>query len=87
MPNLLWTPTAWEEYLAWQTEDKKTLKRINDLIKDIRRNGLSKGKGKPEPLRHLPAWSRRIDDMNRLIYSEDADKNVLVYACRGHYKD
>jgi toxin YoeB len=86
MHNIIWTPTAWEEYLSWQTEDRKTLRRINDLIKDIRRNGLQKGIGKPEALRHFPAWSRRIDAANRLVYSADAQKNIVIFSCRGHYE-
>ena len=64
----LWADRAWDDYLYWQTQDKKTLKRINELIKSIEREGLSEGIGKPEPLRHRKAWSRRIDDFNRLVY-------------------
>ena len=60
----IWSDNAWDDYLSWQTEDKKTLKKINDLIKDIERNGLSRGIGKPEPLRYRKAWSRRIDHTN-----------------------
>ena len=57
----LWSDRAWDEYLEWQVIDKKTLKKINNLIKDIERNGLSSGLGKPEPLKYRKAWSRRID--------------------------
>ena len=83
----IWSDKAWDDYLSWQTEDKRTLKKINDLIKDIERNGLSKGIGKPEPLKYRKAWSRRIDHANRLIYNFDGDKNLLIIACRGHYEE
>ena len=65
----LWTDQGWDEYLYWQTQDKKTLKRVNKLIKDIERNPYD-GIGEPEPLRHNLSgwWSRRIDDKNRIIY-------------------
>ena len=85
--NKLWSDEAWYEYLSWQTEDKKTLKRINELIKDIERNGLSKGIGKPEPLKHRKGWSRRIDHTNRLIYDIDKNNNLWVISCKGHYDD
>lgn len=85
--NKLWSDRAWDDYLYWQSQDKKTLKRINQLIKDIERNGLFEGIGKPEPLRHRKAWSRRIDETNRLLYDMDADGNLWIIACRGHYED
>ncbi len=85
--NKLWSDRAWDDYLYWQSQDKKTLKRINQLVKDIERNGLSEGIGKPEPLRHRKAWSRRIDETNRLLYDMDADGNLWIIACRGHYED
>lgn len=87
MSNLIWTPTAWEEYCSWQIEDRKTLKRINDLIRDIQRNGLRQGIGKPEPLRGYPVWSRRIGSKNRLIYNQDSNHNLIIFACKGHYQD
>ncbi|WP_042338734.1 Txe/YoeB family addiction module toxin [Desulfosporosinus youngiae] len=67
--NKIWTDEAWEDYLYWQTQDKKTLKRINQLIQDIDRNG-NNGIGKPEALSYSLAgfWSRRIDETNRLVY-------------------
>lgn len=85
--RLLWEDRAWDDYLYWQTQDKKTLKRVNALLNDIKRSPFS-GIGKPEPLRHLPGglWSRRIDAMNRIVYYE-ADGVVYVIACRGHYED
>ncbi len=81
-----WDDKAWEEYVSWQSEDKKTLKRINDLIKDIERNGAAKGIGKPEPLRHVSAWSRRIDEKNRLIYRIDGNGELYIIACKDHYE-
>lgn len=84
--RLLWTPAAWEDYVYWQGQDRKTLKRINALIQDTMRHPFE-GLGKPEPLReHLAGfWSRRIDDTHRLVYT--VEKNDLaVVACRYHYE-
>ena len=69
MSNLTFSEKAWQDYLYWQTQDKKTLKRINQLLQDIERNGYS-GIGKPEPLKGdlTGYWSRRIDDVNRIVY-------------------
>ena len=83
--NLVFTPTAWEQYTNWQ--DKKIVKRINDLIKDIERNGILKGIGKPEPLKHRKGCSRRITDEHRLIYNIDTNQNLIIYSCKGHYED
>lgn len=82
-----WDLDAWEDYLYWQTQDKKTLKRINQLVKDIARNPFD-GIGKPEPLRgNLTGfWSRRIDDEHRLVYAVE-ETAILIIACRGHYND
>lgn len=85
--NKIWSDIAWDEYLQWQMLDKKTLKKINSLIKDIERNGLSEGIGKPEPLRYRKAWSRRIDHENRLVYNMDSDNNLFIISCKGHYED
>lgn len=85
--NKLWSDPAWDDYLSWQMEDKKTLRRINELIKDIERNGLTEGIGKPEPLRYRKGWSRRIDQYNRLIYTIDANGNLFILSCKGHYDD
>ena len=71
MTNIIWTQIAWEQYSQWQTTDKRIVKRINELIKDIIRNGLLRGIGKPEPLKGIKAFSRRIDKEHRLIYSMD----------------
>ena len=78
---------AFSEYIEWQTEDKKTLKRINALIRSIQREGFMKGIGKPEVLKDGKGYSRRIDDKNRLVYSGDTEQNVVVISCKGHYED
>ena len=85
--NKLWSDKAWDDYLYWQQQDRKTLKRINELVKDIERNGISSGIGKPEPLRYRKGWSRRIDETNRLVYDIDENGNLLIAACRGHYEE
>ena len=81
----VWSDEAWEDYLYWQTQDKKTLRKINDLIKDIDRNGLQ-GAGKSEPLKYRSGWSRRIDKANRLVFDIKCGK-LLIASCRGHYED
>lgn len=83
--NKVFTKNGREDYIYWQTEDKKTLKKINKLIEDICRNGNS-GIGKPEPLlRDLSGfWSRRINEKDRLVYKID-EKNVYIISCRYHY--
>ncbi len=83
--RLLWEDRAWEDYLYWQTQDKKMLKRVNALIKDIRRSAFE-GIGKPEPLKHNLSgwWSRRIDETNRIVYYEQ-DGIIHIVACRDHY--
>ncbi len=82
---LSWTDEAWDNYLYWQTQDKKTLKRINKLINDVKRSPFE-GIGKPEPLKENLAgfWSRRIDDTNRLVYAVD-DHAITILSCRYHY--
>lgn len=82
-----WDDIAWEDYLYWQTQDKKTLKRINQLLQDIDRNGYS-GIGKPEPLKGdmQGYWSRRIDDTNRLVYRINNGR-IEILQCRSHYQD
>lgn len=81
-----WADEAWHDYLYWQNQDKKILKRINQLIKDIQRNGNMKGIGKPEPLQYQLQgfFSRRIDETNRLVYILE-DNNLTVISCRYHY--
>lgn len=85
MSKLIFTEDAWRDYLYWQSQDKKTLKRINQLLQDIERNGHN-GIGKPEPLKNdfSGYWSRRIDDVNRLVY-KIADDVIEIYQCKGHY--
>jgi len=78
---------AWEDYIGWQIRDKKIAMRINELIKDINRNGLNQGIGKPEPLKHRKAWSRRITQEHRLIYNFDENKNLIILSCKGHYEN
>jgi toxin YoeB len=79
------TETGWRDYLFWETQDKKTLKRINKLIADVARQGHG-GTGKPEPLRGDLSgwWSRRIDEKNRLVYRL-AENSIEISQCRGHY--
>lgn len=83
--RISFVPVAWDDYLFWQGQDKKTLKRINLLIQDVQRSPFE-GIGKPEPLvGNLSSyWSRRIDDANRLVYFAD-DDTVIVIGCRYHY--
>jgi len=84
--GLLWEDRAWEEYLYWQTQDRKTLKRLNAIIRDIQRSPLD-GVGKAEPLRgNLSGWwSRRVDETNRIVYYEK-DGTIHIASCRGHYE-
>lgn len=83
--KLLWEESAWEDYCSWQKEDKKTLKRLNAIIKDIQRDSYN-GIGKPEPLKGDLSgwWSRRIDETNRIVYREK-DGAIIIAACKGHY--
>lgn len=84
--NKHWEDEAWIEYVNWQNEDKKTLRRINELVKDIERNGAAKGIGKPERLKHRDCWSRSIDEKNRLLYDIDENGYIYIISCRGHYE-
>ncbi|WP_274371814.1 Txe/YoeB family addiction module toxin [Morganella morganii] len=83
--KLTWSAEAWEDYLYWQETDKKTVKKINDLIKDASRTPFE-GKGKPEPLKHnlTGFWSRRITAEHRLVYTVSND-SLLIASCRYHY--
>lgn len=83
---LTWTDFAWKQYEELQEKDKRFIKKINILIKDIKRNG-NEGIGKPEPLQHELSgyWSRRIDDKNRLVYKV-SDNQITIVACANHYK-
>lgn len=86
--NILFTDTAWEQYAKWQGQDKKTIKRINQLLKSIDRDGAMQGIGKPEILKYDKSglYSRRIDEANRLVY-EILDYQIIVKSCKGHYED
>jgi len=85
--RVTFTETALEQYMDWQNEDKRTLKRINVLIKDVQRNGFIEGIGKPEPLKGRKEYSREIDGANRLVYTGDRDRNLVIVSCKGHYDD
>jgi len=87
MGKFQFSERAWSEYLYWQVQDKKTLKRINALLQDIERNGYS-GIGKPEGLKGDLSgfWSRRIDDTNRIVYRQNGDV-IEIIQCKGHYDD
>ena len=80
---------ALSQYMDWQIQDRKTLKKINELLKDILRNGVDNGIGQPEPLKYDLSgyWSRRIDEKNRLVYRIDENGNLNIESCKGHYKD
>lgn len=83
--RLVWDEAAWDDYLWWQAEDRRTLKRINLLIQDVSRNG-NEGIGKPEALKHGLSgyWSRRITDEHRLVYKVVGDE-IRIASCRYHY--
>lgn len=86
MSNFIFSEDAWNDYLYWQAQDKKTLKRINLLLQDISRSG-SEGIGKPEPLKGDLSgyWSRRIDECNRIVY-RFSEKGIEIIQCKGHYE-
>ena len=88
MSEKIWSDDAWQDYLYWQAQDKKTLKRINALIKDIARNGCQTGIGKPEALTGdlHGEYSRRINEKDRLVYHME-DHRIYIAHCRGHYGD
>jgi toxin YoeB len=83
--NLVFTKNAWEDYTSWLVDDKKILKKINELLRDIQRTPY-RGKGKPEPLKYDLSgfWSRRIDREHRLIY-QVKENEILIYGCKYHY--
>ena len=83
--TVFFDPNGWEDYVYWQTQDRKTLKRINLLISEVLRDPFA-GIGKPEPLRHIlsGAWSRRIDGANRLVYYV-TDEHIVILQAREHY--
>ena len=87
MSNITFAEDAWEEYLYWQLQDKKTLKKINSLLRSIQREPFA-GEGKPEPLKGSSdgEWSRRINEKDRLVYMVN-DDNIVIMQCKGHYND
>lgn len=87
MSRITFSENAWSEYLYWQIEDRKTMKRINDLLKEIQRTPFQ-GTGSPEALRGSLSgkWSRRINQKDRLVY-EVTDETIIVLQCKGHYND
>lgn len=85
--NSVFTEKAWEEYLSWKKEDKKTLKRINLLLTDIQRNGKDSRMGKAEILKNRKGYSKRIDGKNRLVYDFNSNGDVVIISCKGHYKE
>lgn len=87
MNDFTFTAKGFEDYLHWQTQDRKILKKINNLLEDIKRNGAMQGIGKPEPLRYRSGYSRRIDEANRLVYEIDELQNIKIISCKGHYED
>lgn len=87
MNELTFTDKGFADYIYWQFQDKKTLNKINRLFEDIKRNGVMKGIGKPEALKHISGYSRRIDDANRLVYDMDELQNIKILSCKGHYND
>ena len=84
--KLAWTDDGWDDYVYWQTEDKRTLKKINSLIKSINRDGPLKGEGHPEPLKYRPGYSRTINEKDRLVYDIE-DGELVIFSCRLHYED
>lgn len=87
MSRITFAEKGWEDYLYWQKQDKKTLKKINRLLKSIIREGAESGEGKPELLKYSKGeYSRRIDSENRLVYFME-NEQVVVISCRGHYED
>lgn len=87
MSRIMFTEIGLSHYIYWQTQDKKTLQKINKLLKSISREGPLEGEGKPERLKHKEGeYSRRIDSENRLVY-EFSEETITVKACRGHYEE
>ena len=85
--KIIFTPTAWAQYIEWQTENKKIVSRINELIKSIDRDGLLKGIGKPELLKYRKLYSRRITNEHRLTYDYDENHNLIIFSCKYHYEE
>jgi len=87
LTSITFSESAWDEYIYWQMQDKKTLRKINALLKDIQRSSFQ-GEGKPEPLKGelTGKWSRRINEKDRLVYEVNNDI-IVVLQCKGHYDD
>jgi len=86
MGNLAFSDKGWDDYLYWQFTGKSIVRKIIELLKDIERNGYD-GIGKPEPLKYRKAWSRRISQEHRMVYTSDESGNVFVLSLKGHYED
>ena len=87
MNNFIFSDKGWDEYLYWQRTDKSILRKINELLKDLQRNGASNRLGKPEALKYRQAWSRRINQEHRLVYTVDESGNLFILSIKGHYED
>jgi len=85
MKHLTFAQSAWDDYIFWQLNDKKTLRKINELLKDIQRTPFD-GIGLPEPLKGSKSWSRRINNADRLVYEVSNDA-IIILQCKGHYDD
>ena len=85
--NIIFTPDAWSEYKAWGKRNKKIQKKIDDLIESILRDGFLKSIGQPEALKHRKEYSRRITQDDRLVYTGDEKRNLVITSCQGHYED
>lgn len=85
--NSIFTERTWAEYLSWQNEDKKTLKKLNSLLIDIQRNGVDSRLWKSEILKNKHGYSKRIDDKNRLVYNFNENGDVEIISCKGHYRE
>lgn len=84
--NIIFSALAWKQYTQWQSEDMGVTKKINSLIQSVTRDGLAKGEGQPEVLKHIKAFSRRISYEDRLVYACDEKKNIVIISCKGHYE-
>ena len=87
MNNFIFSDKGWDDYLYWQRTDKSILRKINELLKDLQRNGASNSLGKPEALKYRQAWSRRINQEHRLVYTVDESGNLFILSIKGHYED
>lgn len=86
MNNFTFSDKGWDDYLYWQRTDKSILRKINELLKDLQRNGASNRLGKPEALKYRQAWSRRINQEHRLVYTVDESGNLFILSIKWHYE-